>query len=144
MKDQKKACELAEEALQGALDKIDDISEEDFRDAKSIIELLKENLTLWKEEEGGQGNNDQWEWSLELWKNPQFLITLLIFICFPLGLGIYDWLFHSKDCLLQNLEWALVGVWRFWDSQSVSLKQISLCLNNPKICLLYTSDAADE
>lgn len=59
MKDQKKACELAEEALQGALDKIDDISEEDFRDAKSIIELLKENLTLWKEEEGGQGNDDQ-------------------------------------------------------------------------------------
>ncbi len=59
MKDQKKACELAEEALQGALDKIDEISEEDFRDAKSIIELLKENLTLWKEEEGGQGNDDQ-------------------------------------------------------------------------------------
>ena len=52
MKDQKKACELAEVALQQALDKIDDISEEDFRDAKSIIELLKENLSLWKEEEG--------------------------------------------------------------------------------------------
>ena len=50
MKDQKKACELAEEALQSALDKIDEISEEDFRDAKSIIELLKENLTLWKDE----------------------------------------------------------------------------------------------
>jgi len=52
MKDQKKACELAEEALQSALDKIDEISEEDFRDAKSIIELLKENLTLWKDETG--------------------------------------------------------------------------------------------
>jgi 14-3-3 protein epsilon len=58
MKDQKKACELAEEALQSALDKIDEISEEDFRDAKSIIELLKENLTLWKEEEGGQNIED--------------------------------------------------------------------------------------
>jgi tetratricopeptide (TPR) repeat protein len=54
MKNQQKACELAEQALQLALDKIDEISEEDFRDAKSIIELLKENLTLWKEEEGGQ------------------------------------------------------------------------------------------
>jgi 14-3-3 protein beta/theta/zeta len=54
MKNQAKACELAEQALQLALDKIDEISEEDFRDAKSIIELLKENLTLWKEEEGGQ------------------------------------------------------------------------------------------
>jgi hypothetical protein len=58
MKDQKRACELAEEALQSALDKIDEISEEDFRDAKSIIELLKENLTLWKEEEGGQNIED--------------------------------------------------------------------------------------
>ena len=44
---------MAEDALQQALDKIDEISEEDFRDSKSIIELLKENLTLWKEEEGG-------------------------------------------------------------------------------------------
>lgn len=61
MKDQKKACELAEEALQHALDKIDEISEEDFRDAKSIIELLKENLSLWKEEEGGQNIEDLWE-----------------------------------------------------------------------------------
>lgn len=58
IKDHKKACDLAEESLQAALDKIDDISEEDFRDAKSIIELLKENLTLWKEEEGGQNIED--------------------------------------------------------------------------------------
>lgn len=59
MKDQKKACQLADEALQQALDKIDELNEDDFRDAKSIIELLKENLTLWKEEEeGGQNIED--------------------------------------------------------------------------------------
>ena len=51
MKDHSSACKLADEALQSALDKIDELEEEDFRDAKSIIELLKENLTLWKEEE---------------------------------------------------------------------------------------------
>ena len=51
MKNHKKACELADQALQDALDKIDELPEYDFRDAKSIIELLKENLTLWKEEE---------------------------------------------------------------------------------------------
>jgi len=33
------------------------LNEEDFRDAKSIIELLKENLTLWKDEEEGGDNN---------------------------------------------------------------------------------------
>jgi 14-3-3 protein epsilon len=51
MNDHKKACELGETALQNALEKIDDCDEETFRDAKSIIELLKENLSLWKEEE---------------------------------------------------------------------------------------------
>ena len=61
MKNHAKACELADSALQNALEKIDDLEEEDFRDAKSIIELLKENLTLWKEE-GEDGNNidDLW------------------------------------------------------------------------------------
>ena len=51
MNDHKKACELGESALSDALEKIDDVDEETFRDAKSIIELLKENLSLWKEED---------------------------------------------------------------------------------------------
>ena len=51
MKNHKQACELADSALTEALEKIDELEEDDFRDAKSIIELLKENLTLWKEEE---------------------------------------------------------------------------------------------
>ena len=56
--DKKKACELGEAALTEALEKIDDVDEETFRDAKSIIELLKENLSLWKEEEGDNGVED--------------------------------------------------------------------------------------
>merc|ERR1712139_20752 len=58
MKNKKAACELADAALQEALDKIDELEEEDFRDAKSIIELLKENLTLWKEEDEEQNQID--------------------------------------------------------------------------------------
>jgi 14-3-3 protein epsilon len=58
MQDNKKACQLAETALQEAMNKIDDVDEETFRDAKSIIELLKENLTLWKDEEGEGQNID--------------------------------------------------------------------------------------
>ena len=58
MKNHKVACELADQALQEALDKIDELEEDDFRDAKSIIELLKENLTLWKEEDEDQNQID--------------------------------------------------------------------------------------
>lgn len=58
MNDHKKACELGESALQSALEKIDDCDEETFRDAKSIIELLKENLSLWKEEDDEGKQND--------------------------------------------------------------------------------------
>ena len=36
----------------------DELEEEDFRDAKSIIELLKENLTLWKEEDDDNAIDD--------------------------------------------------------------------------------------
>jgi hypothetical protein len=58
MQDNKSACQLAETALQEAMNKIDEVDEETFRDAKSIIELLKENLTLWKEEEGDNNIED--------------------------------------------------------------------------------------
>ena len=60
MSDHKKACELGEKALADALEKIDEVDEEVFRDAKSIIELLKENLSLWKEEEGEAVVDDLW------------------------------------------------------------------------------------
>ena len=62
MQDNKQACVLAETALQEAMNKIDDVDEETFRDAKSIIELLKENLTLWKEEEEGAKNEIEDLW----------------------------------------------------------------------------------
>ena len=52
MGEPKIAMELSEKALTEALEKIDEVDEETFREAKSIIGLLKENLSLWKEEEG--------------------------------------------------------------------------------------------
>lgn len=52
--DSAKACQIAEEALNGARDEIDNMDNDEAKDALSIIELLKENLDLWKEEEGGE------------------------------------------------------------------------------------------
>ncbi|CAI2378800.1 unnamed protein product [Moneuplotes crassus] len=55
--DSSKACEIAEKALNEAREKIDDMDNDEARDALSIIELLKENLDLWREEEG-EDNQD--------------------------------------------------------------------------------------
>jgi 14-3-3 protein epsilon len=52
--DSSKACKIAEEALNGARDEIDNMDNEEARDALSIIELLKENLDLLKDDEGGE------------------------------------------------------------------------------------------
>ena len=54
--DEEQLKPVAKKATKSVVE-IDDLDEEDFRDAKSIIELLKENLTLWKEEEEGGDNN---------------------------------------------------------------------------------------
>ena len=62
MSNKAKAMLLGEKALTDALEKIDDVDEETFRDAKSIIELLKENISLWKEEDGDNGVEDLWAW----------------------------------------------------------------------------------
>jgi len=83
MNDHKKACELGEQALSEALEKIDDVDEETFRDAKSIIELLKENLSLWKEEEGDNAVEDLWshkylEMEISVWI---FCTTILLTYC---------------------------------------------------------------
>ena len=48
--DTAKAIKLTEHALEEALGYIDDCDEQSFTDAEVIITMLKENLTLWKEE----------------------------------------------------------------------------------------------
>ena len=51
LQDSQRACQIADSALTNALDRIDDLGEEDFKEAKQMIELLKENLAAWKEEQ---------------------------------------------------------------------------------------------
>ena len=49
--DRPQACFIADQALNQALEKIDDLGENEFRDVKGIIELMKENLSIWQQEE---------------------------------------------------------------------------------------------
>jgi len=47
LKDKKKACELAKNAFDLAISKLDQLSEESYKDSTLIMQLLRDNLTLW-------------------------------------------------------------------------------------------------
>jgi len=51
MKDSKRACDLAETALSCALENIpiEEVEEQSFKDSMSIIDLIKDNLTIWRD-----------------------------------------------------------------------------------------------
>ena len=51
MQDSSKACELAQKAKDEVDDKMADIQGSQKRDAESIVELLKDNLALWQEQQ---------------------------------------------------------------------------------------------
>ena len=50
MQDAKSASMIARDALESAVDNLDQCDEDKFTEAQSIIELLKENLNIWCEE----------------------------------------------------------------------------------------------
>lgn len=47
LKDKRKACDLAKTAFDLAISKLDKLEEPDYKDATLIMQLLKDNLTLW-------------------------------------------------------------------------------------------------
>uniref|UniRef100_A0A6B2LGM2 14-3-3 domain-containing protein n=2 Tax=Arcella TaxID=318540 RepID=A0A6B2LGM2_9EUKA len=47
-----KACELAKKAFDEAISKLDDLSEDSYKDSTVIMQLLRDNLTLWTSEDG--------------------------------------------------------------------------------------------
>jgi len=47
----KKACDLAKAAFDKAIDKLDDLDEAFYKDSTLIMQLLRDNLTLWTSEE---------------------------------------------------------------------------------------------
>jgi 14-3-3 protein epsilon len=55
LKDKKKACELAREAFDKAISKLDELEEAAYKDSTLIMQLLRDNLTLWTSD-AGDGN----------------------------------------------------------------------------------------
>jgi tetratricopeptide (TPR) repeat protein len=51
LKDKKAACDLAKEAFDNAISKLDKLEESDYKDSTLIMQLLRDNLTLWTSNE---------------------------------------------------------------------------------------------
>ena len=49
-KDPKKACKMARDAFDDAIADLDNVEDEFYKDATLIMQLLRDNLTLWTEE----------------------------------------------------------------------------------------------
>lgn len=59
--EQSKACALAKDAFDKAISELDNLEEEQYRDATLIMQLIRDNLTLWTSDanEGGAGAGEE-------------------------------------------------------------------------------------
>lgn len=57
-KDQKRACDMAKQAFDDAISKLDQLDEASYKDSTLIMQLLRDNLTLWTSDQE-QGNDDE-------------------------------------------------------------------------------------
>jgi 14-3-3 protein epsilon len=49
-----RACHLAKQAFDDAIAELDSLSEESYRDSTLIMQLLRDNLTLWTSSDSGE------------------------------------------------------------------------------------------
>jgi len=59
LKDKKKACQLAKDAFDEAISKLDKLEEADYKDSTLIMQLLRDNLTLWTSTDGTEEQRNQ-------------------------------------------------------------------------------------
>lgn len=52
-----KACHLAKQAFDDAIAELDTLSEESYKDSTLIMQLLRDNLTLWTSDQPEQGED---------------------------------------------------------------------------------------
>jgi len=57
LNDPLKACKIAKEAFDGAISQLEGLDDEHYKDTASILQLLRDNLTLWQNEGGEQPEN---------------------------------------------------------------------------------------
>ncbi|MCL7037933.1 hypothetical protein MKW94_023545 [Papaver nudicaule] len=53
-----RACTLAKQAFDEAISELDSLGEESYKDSTLIMQLLRDNLTLWTSDIGEDGDNE--------------------------------------------------------------------------------------
>eukprot|EP00048_Salpingoeca_helianthica_P023952 m.28585 g.28585 ORF g.28585 m.28585 type:complete len:247 (-) comp9091_c0_seq2:207-947(-) len=53
-----RACQLAKQAFDDAIAELDTLNEESYKDSTLIMQLLRDNLTLWTSDAGADGDGD--------------------------------------------------------------------------------------
>lgn len=84
---------LAKAAFDDAIAELDTLSEESYKDSTLIMQLLRDNLTLWTSDMQGEGKR-----CVVLISRPLFtdVLPLCVFSCFP----------RAKCSLITNLDLA--------------------------------------
>lgn len=59
LKDQTKACKLAKEAFDFAIAKLDSLNDHNYKDSTLIMQLLRDNLTIWTNEDAKKEEEDK-------------------------------------------------------------------------------------
>ncbi|XP_053202064.1 14-3-3 protein zeta isoform X1 [Panonychus citri] len=54
-----KACQLAKQAFDDAIAELDTLNEDSYKDSTLIMQLLRDNLTLWTSDTAGDGDEQQ-------------------------------------------------------------------------------------
>jgi len=61
LKEPKKACDLAKKAFDEAISKLDQLDEASYKDSTLIMQLLRDNLTLWTSDQSVDGGDEEEE-----------------------------------------------------------------------------------
>jgi len=54
-----KACDLAKKAFDAAISELDSLTEDSYKDSTVIMQLLRDNLTLWTSDADGDNDNEE-------------------------------------------------------------------------------------
>lgn len=74
-----RACHLAKQAFDEAIAELDSLNEESYKDSTLIMQLLRDNLTLWTSDLPDEGGNCHSSLSLSLPLSFLYILLLLSF-----------------------------------------------------------------